>query len=111
MNTLESLSQAREAITVRRVYGDPYQEEGVTVIPAANVMGGGGGGSDQQGNGGAGFGMRARPAGAWVIKDGDVRWRPAINADRMIFMGQLIAIVALLTIRSIVKTIAKARRS
>lgn len=38
MNTLESLSQAREAITVRRVYGDPYQEEGVTVIPAANVM-------------------------------------------------------------------------
>lgn len=111
MNTLESLSQARDAITVRRVYGDPYQEEGVTVIPAANVMGGGGGGSDQQGNGGAGFGVRARPAGAWVIRDGDVRWRPAVDANRMIFMGQLVAIVALLTIRSVVKTIAKARRS
>ncbi len=110
MNTLESLSQARDAITVRRVYGDPYQEEGVTVIPAANVMGGGGGGGDQQGNGGAGFGVRARPAGAWVIKDGDVRWRPAVDVDRLIFVAQLVAIVALLTMRSIVKTVAKARR-
>ena len=110
MNTLESLSQARDAITVRRVYGDPYQEEGVTLIPAANVMGGGGGGADQQGNGGAGFGMRAHPAGAWVIKDGDVRWRPAIDVNRLIFMGQIVAIVALLTIRSVVKSITKRRR-
>ncbi len=110
MNTLESLGQARDAITVRRVYGDPYQEEGVTLIPAANVMGGGGGGADQQGNGGAGFGVRAHPAGAWVIKDGDVRWRPAIDANRIIFMGQLVAIVALLTIRSVVKSLTKQRR-
>ncbi len=111
MNVLETLSQARDAITVRRVYGDPYQEEGVTVIPAANVMGGGGGGGDQLGNGGAGFGIRAHPAGAWVIRDGDVRWRPAIDANRIVFMGQIVAIVALLTIGSVVKSVARRRRS
>lgn len=107
MNMLERIDQAREAITVRRVYGDPYQEDGVTVIPAAHVMGGGGGGGDTQGNGGGGFGVSAKPAGAWVVKDGDVQWRPALDLNRVIFMGQLVAIVALLTARSIVKAFAK----
>lgn len=109
MNALETISQTRDALTVRRVYGDPYQEEGVTIIPAAHVMGGGGGGGDQAGNGGAGFGLSARPAGAWVIKDGDVRWRPAIDVNRIVLVGQLVAIVALLTARSIVKAFAKKR--
>jgi len=84
MNALETINQARDALTVRRVYGDPYQEEGVTVIPAAHVMGGGGGG-------------------------GDAQWRPAIDLNRTIFMGQLVAIVALLTARSIVKSVMKRR--
>ena len=39
MNALEAVRQSRDAITVRRVYGDPHQEQGVTVIPAAAVMG------------------------------------------------------------------------
>ena len=39
MNALETVNQAREAITVRRVYGEPLQQDGVTVIPAAVVMG------------------------------------------------------------------------
>jgi uncharacterized spore protein YtfJ len=107
MNALETINQAREAISVRRVYGDPYHEDGVTVIPAANVMGGGGGGGDVEGNGGAGFGVRAKPAGAWVIKDGDVQWRPALDLNRTILVGQLVAIVALLTIRSVAKALAK----
>lgn len=107
MNALEAIDQARDALTVRRVYGDPYQEEGVTVIPAANVAGGGGAGTDQAGNGGGGFGMRARPAGAWVIKDGDVQWRPALDLNRIILVGQIVAIVALLTVRSVAKTLAK----
>ena len=109
MNALETINQTRDALTARRVYGDPYQEEGVTVIPAAHVMGGGGGGGDQAGNGGAGFGLSARPAGAWVIRDGDVQWRSALDVNRMVFMGQLVAIVALLTARSIVKSFAKRR--
>jgi uncharacterized spore protein YtfJ len=110
MNALDAVSQAKDVITVRRVYGDPFQEDGVTIIPAANVMGGGGGGGDTAGNGGAGFGVRARPAGAWVIKGGEARWRPAFDLNRTILVGQIIAIVALLVTRSIVKTLAKASR-
>ncbi|MDQ2913620.1 MAG: sporulation protein [Chloroflexota bacterium] len=110
MNALEAVSQAKDVITVRRVYGEPYQVDGVTIIPAANVMGGGGGGGDTAGNGGAGFGVRARPAGAWVLKDGEARWRPAFDLNRAILVGQLIAIVALLVTRSVVKTLAKAKR-
>jgi uncharacterized spore protein YtfJ len=107
MNALDVLSQTRDAMSARRVYGEPYQQEGVTLIPAANVMGGGGGGGDTEGNGGGGFGLTARPAGAWVIKDGEAQWRPALDLNRVIFMGQLIALVGLLVMRSIVKTLAK----
>ena len=110
MNALEAVSQAKDVINVRRVYGEPYQEGGLTIIPAANVIGGGGGGGDTAGNGGAGFGVRARPAGAWVIKDGEVQWKPALDLNRVILVGQIIAIVALLVTRSIVKTLAKTRR-
>jgi len=70
-------------------------------------MGGAGGGGDQAGNGGGGFGIRARPAGAWIIKDGDVEWRPALDLNRIIFMGQIVAIVFFLTMRSIAKSRAR----
>ena len=109
MNALDAVNQAKDVITVRRVYGEPIQEDGLTIIPAANVMGGGGGGGDTAGNGGAGFGVRAKPAGAWVIKDGEATWRPAIDLNRTILVGQIVAIVALLVTRSIVKSIANAR--
>lgn len=97
------LEKARDVMTVRRVFGEPIHEDGVTIIPAANVRGGGGGGGDVQGNGGGGFGVMATPAGAYVVKDGDVRWRPAVNVNRIVFWGQIVAIVALLVLRSIAK--------
>jgi uncharacterized spore protein YtfJ len=109
MNALERIDQARDAITVRRVYGEPYQEDGVTIIPAASVMGGGGGGGDTEGNGGSGFGLSARPAGAWVIKDGDATWRPALDLNRVILVGQLVGIVMFLSLRSILTAWAKRR--
>jgi len=109
MNALDAVNQAKDVITVRRVYGEPIQEDGLTIIPAANVMGGGGGG-DTEGNGGVGFGVRAKPAGAWVIKDGEATWRPAFDLNRTVLLGQVIAIVFLLVTRSIVKSLAKARR-
>ena len=109
MNALETVNQARDAITVRRVYGEPLQQDGVTVIPAAVVMGGGGGGGDAQGNGGSGFGLVARPAGAWVIKDGDAIWRPAIDINRAVLMGQVVAIVMFLSLRSIFEAWARRR--
>ncbi len=110
MKALDVLNQARDAISVRRVYGEPYEVDGTTIIPAANVMGGGGGGSDEAGNGGGGFGVAARPAGAWVISGSEVHWRATFDLNRTIFMGQLVAIVGLLVARSIVKTLAKRPR-
>jgi len=110
MNALEVLAQTRDAMTAKRVYGDPYQEDGVTVIPAATVSGGAGGGGDKDGNGGAGFGMVARPAGAWVIKDGEAAWRPALDLNRIVLVGQIVAIVALLTMRSVLTAWAKRSR-
>ncbi len=106
---LAFIERARDTMTVRRVFGDPIEKDGVTVIPAARVTGGGGGGGDTEGNGGGGFGVVARPAGAYVIKDGVVTWKPAIDVTRIALMGQLVGIVLLLTVRSIVKAIAKRR--
>ena len=110
MNALDAISQAKDVLNVRRVYGEPYQEDGLTIIPAANVTGGGGGGGDTAGNGGAGFGVRARPAGAWVIKDGEATWRPAFDLNRTILLGQVVAIVALLVTRSVVRSLTGAKR-
>ena len=107
MDVQELLSGARDAVTVKRVFGEPYERDGVTVIPAAKVAGGGGGGAGQQGDGsagsGSGFGLGGRPAGAYVIKDGSVRWQPALDLNRMILGGQVVAIVALLTIRALAR--------
>ena len=45
-----------------------------------------------------------------TIKDGEATWRPAFDLNRTILVGQIIAIVALLVTRSVVKTLARARR-
>ena len=67
MDIEKLIGNAKDALTVRRVYGDPYEKEGVTFIPAARVAGGGGGGSGRDENGpqgeGGGFGMNATPSG------------------------------------------------
>ena len=47
--------------------------------PGGTVGGGGGGGGDNEDNGGGGFGLGARPVGAYVIKNGEVTWKPAID--------------------------------
>jgi uncharacterized spore protein YtfJ len=83
----------RDAISVRRVYGDPIERDGVTIVPAAVVSGGTGGGGDAEGNGGGGFGMHARPVGVWEIRDGTVQWRPAVDVYRLVRLGVLVALV------------------
>ena len=54
--------------------------------------------------------MTARPVGAFIIRDGDLTWRPAIDATRIAIGGQVVAIVALLTARAIYKAWVKAKR-
>jgi uncharacterized spore protein YtfJ len=88
MKVTEVFHAAKDAITVKRVFAEPYEKDGVTVIPAATLWGGAGGGSGQddkgQEGGGGGFGMSGRPAGAYVIKDGKVSWRPAVDPNLII---------------------------
>jgi uncharacterized spore protein YtfJ len=115
MDVQDVITQARDALTVKRVFGEPYEKNGVTVIPVARVQGGAGGGGGEgpegQGKGsGSGFGMSARPVGAFLIRGNDLTWRPAIDVNRIVLGAQIVAIVALLTIRGIVKTRAKAKR-
>ena len=95
------LTGAQDALTARRVFGDPIQADGVTLIPAAVVSGGGGGGARGTAEGGVGFGLKARPAGLFVVRSGDVSWRPAVDVNRAILGGQLVAITALLVLRPI----------
>lgn len=94
----ELLERARESMEGRRVYAEPYESSGVTVIPAAAVRGGAGAGSDAEEAGGGGFGLMARPVGAWIVREGNVSWRPAIDVTRIVLGGQIVAIVALLTL-------------
>jgi uncharacterized spore protein YtfJ len=102
MNITEVLSTAKDSITVKRVYAQPYEKDGLTVIPAAVVGGGAGGGSGhddekgQEGEGG-GFGVNARPAGAFVVKDGQVSWRPAVDPNRIITIAGLVVIAYLVS--------------
>ena len=109
MNVDEMLTGARDAITVKRVYGDPIERDGILVIPAARVAGGAGGGGDAENNAGGGFGVAASPAGAWIVRNGEVSWEPAVDATRLGTMGMLVAIIFLLTVRSIAKANARAR--
>ena len=89
----ELLGGAQDAITVKRVFGDAIESEGVTVIPAAKVGGGGGGGGDNENNGGGGFGLGAKPVGAYVIKGDDVKWVPAVDVNRLVAFAFVVGLV------------------
>jgi uncharacterized spore protein YtfJ len=109
MNVDEMLSGTRDALTVKRVYGDPIERDGALVILAAKLVGGGGGGGDGESNTGGGFGVSATPAGAWIIREGRVEWEPAVDATRIATLGMVVAIIFFWTVRSIAKARAKAR--
>ena len=101
MNVTEVFEEAKRTIGSKGVFGTPYEKNGVTVIPAARIMGGAGGGEGpaaQAGDGstesgdatiatgsGAGFGVSGHPTGAFVIKGDEVRWVPAVDVNRLMF--------------------------
>lgn len=110
MDVNEVIDRARDAFNVRRVFGEPIQQGAVTLVPAAWVSGGGGGGGGEgpvtEGERGAestskgygsGFGLRARPAGAFVLRNGKVRWMPAVDVNRIILGAQVLVGIVLLT--------------
>jgi uncharacterized spore protein YtfJ len=102
------LSDGMDSMTVKRVFGEPYESNGIVFVPAATIRGGVGRGEGEgsettpAGRGG-GMGISARPIGAYRIKGDDVEWVPAIDVTRVIVTGQIVAIALLLVIRSVLK--------
>jgi len=120
------LNRATENISVSRAFGSAYEKDGVLVIPVALVAGGAGGGegpstpgdashddgepealddhrAKQETGSGGGFGGVVIPVGAYVVKDEQVRWVPAVNVT-------VIVIAALLAIRLLTKSRVKVQR-
>ena len=94
----EQVRGARNALTVRRVFGKAYEVDGITIIPVARVAGGAGGGGGEgtkqgeDGSGfGTGFGLRAQPVGVYEIRDGNVLWKPVVDVNRVVAGGQIVA--------------------
>ena len=110
MSLSQLLDTTRDALTVRRVFGDPYERDGVTVIPACRVrgLGGGGGGKDDQGQegDGGGFVLTARPVGAYVVKDGAVTWQPAVDIERIV----TVAVLGWVLVATVVSRAVRRRR-
>ena len=107
MDVGELLTKASDNLSVRRAFGAAYEKDGMLIIPVAIVTGGGGGGTARPRHGkpadrpdsppgegqaapgtppdseradtGGGFGGLVWPTGAYVVKDGQVRWVPAVD--------------------------------
>ena len=94
----DTIKGARDALTVKRVFGDPYELGDLKVIPVARVAGGAGGGGgegtkeNEDGRGfGSGFGMGAHPVGVYEVHGDHTEWRPAVDVNRVIKGGQVLA--------------------
>jgi uncharacterized spore protein YtfJ len=109
----ELATTLREGMTVKRVFGDAYEKDGVTVIPVAQVGGGGGaggGGTEIEGGGGGGFGLAAKPVGVYVIRGGEVSWKPALDVNKIIGSATTTLLAFLLIARGIFKRRAKRKQ-
>src|SRR5262245_11620862 len=121
MSVLQTVREMVDHGVSEKVFGSPLVRDGVTVLPVAKVSGGGGGGTGQAEQGqeagralgggtGGGLGLSAKPLGVFVLKEGRVSWQPAVDVNRVVLGGQIVAVVALLVLRSLVKMRRKAGR-
>jgi uncharacterized spore protein YtfJ len=106
----ELLNKVGQNLSVKRAFGVAYEKSDALIIPVALVAGGGGGGEGTNGGAssstdegadtndakgsdgdagapggsGGGFGGVVMPVGVYVVKDENVRWVPAVNANLVI---------------------------
>jgi len=167
---------ANDTFTVRRVFGEAYERDGVLVVPVARVWaatglglgdGEGGGTLPERGSGaapwarraraaweraghasvglasdeeptaaesadardegpdapgspaaqsgyggghggGGGYGARVKAVGVYVIDDDGVHWRPALDVNRVIVGGQLVAATAVTALAAVLTARAAA---
>lgn len=94
MEPKELFRRIGENLTVGRAFGPSYEVGSTTLIPVAMVAGGGGGGGQgRTGNGaegpkdaeasGGGFGAFVYPLGAYVVREGNVRFVPSFDLTRL----------------------------
>ncbi len=104
----ELLDKARNSVSASQVFGEPYEKDGVTIIPVARVVGGGGGGyGGDDGGSGTGYGLIADPVGAYVISGEKVRWEPAVNVNKIVNGGLIVGAVSVITAPRIIKQARK----
>ena len=101
----DTIKGTRDALTVKRVFGEAYELDGAQIIPVAKVSGGAGGGGGEggeaeakEGGYGSGFGLQVRPVGVYEIRDGRAVWKPAVDVNRVVRGGQVLAGIALVCI-------------
>ena len=115
-DVLEVLRGVVDSVKAGTVFGTPVSYKGLTVLPVARIAGGGGGGRGEDANGrgpegsGGGIGLSARPVGVYVIKDDEVTWSPAVDVTKVVLGGQIVGIVALLTLRTLFKILRDRRQ-
>ena len=94
-----------------KVFGPPIQQDGTILLPVARVGGAGGGGAgtgpadagQQAGGTGGGFGVSAKPLGVYVLRDGKAKWLPAVDVNKIIVGGQLLAAVGMLLAATVLR--------
>jgi uncharacterized spore protein YtfJ len=127
------LMKVSDNFSVRRAFGTAYEKDDMLIIPVAMVAGGGGGGEGRPRNGppaaganplpggspgahngtpqdsgpmdaGGGFGSLVLPAGAYVVKGGQVRWVPAVDMT-------IVALASLVMVRVLARAWTRGRRA
>jgi hypothetical protein len=93
MDNADVFARFASTFAAKQVHSEPCKVDGITVITAAVV--GGGAGMRQAGNEPearhGGMGGSARPVGAFIIRDGVVTWKPALDLQRVtITVGLLV---------------------
>jgi uncharacterized spore protein YtfJ len=126
MDLQELMNKVTQNLSANRAFGPAYEKDGVMLIPVALVAGGGGGGEgpmvptsgvnqDEESDAtepeskglatgsGGGFGGVVVPVGAYVVKDEQVRWVPAVNST-------VVVLAALVLVRMLLRARARASR-
>lgn len=114
------LTKLSDSMHVSRSFGPSSDHGDVTIVPVAIEVGGGGlgigthpadvaptspeaGGEPVPTGSGGGFGTLSFPLGVYVIRHGEVRWVPAIDATR-------VAIAAISLVKLVTKLRGRSRR-
>ena len=106
MDVEEMVSRSQDTATVGRVYGEAHEKDGTTVIPAARVSARGGSGAARGGeHSGGGLRADAEPVGAFVIRDGQVEWKPVFDLSAAVRRGQLAGAIALVALWAAIRAL------